>query len=241
MMTPNKVTTDSIARRIERVSYTRIEGTTVTIAALTLDNGFTAIGESACADPANFDASVGEQIAYDNAFEKLWALEGYLLRERLSGEERRSNYARTAEWLAACGKEPSEENVSIQIGCDLEEAIELYRTINFETADDPTSRLGAIVKRALDDLEFVAAKLKRGEASARIDPWDSAEALDAICDREVTGNGIAYLAGFAKDAADKAVLDANDAKLVDGRPVILPGGKIGKPEGWTAPDLSRFV
>lgn len=241
MTTPNKVTTDSIARRIERVVYQRIEGTTVTIAALTLDNGFTAIGESACADPANFDASVGEQIAYDNAFEKLWALEGYLLRERLASEPTPTNFERAASWLAACGKEPSEQNVSIQIGCDLEETIELYRTIRFETSDDPVARFGAIVARALDDLEFVAAKLKSGDATAKIDPWDHADALDAICDREVTGNGIAYFSGFDKDAADKAVLDANDAKLVDGKPVILPGGKIGKPEGWTAPDLSRFV
>jgi len=37
------------------------------------------------------------------------------------------------------------------------------------------------------------------------------------------------------------VLDSNDAKLVDGKPVILPGGKIGKPEGWKAPNLSMFV
>ena len=58
---------------------------------------------------------------------------------------------------------------------------------------------------------------------------------------EVTGNGVAYLAGFDKRGADQAVLASNDAKLVDGKPVIMPGGKIGKPEGWKAPDLSGFV
>jgi hypothetical protein len=34
---------------------------------------------------------------------------------------------------------------------------------------------------------------------------------------------------------------AQGAKLVDGKPVILEGGKIGKPAGWTAPDLRGFV
>lgn len=52
---------------------------------------------------------------------------------------------------------------------------------------------------------------------------------------------MAYLAGFDKDGADGAVLDANDAKLVDGKPVLLPGGKIGKPEGWKPPGLSVFL
>jgi hypothetical protein len=37
------------------------------------------------------------------------------------------------------------------------------------------------------------------------------------------------------------VLASNEAKLVDGKPVILEGGKIGKPENWKAPDLRGFV
>jgi hypothetical protein len=44
-----------------------------------------------------------------------------------------------------------------------------------------------------------------------------------------------------KPGADRAVLDSNNAKLVDGKPVILEGGKIGKPPGWKAPDLRGFV
>ena len=68
-----------------------------------------------------------------------------------------------------------------------------------------------------------------------------AEALDALCDREVTGNGVAFLALMDKQTADRWVLDSNDAKLVDGKPVILDGGKIGKPEGWKAPDLTLLV
>lgn len=40
-------------------------------------------GESACASPENFDPEIGRKIAYDNAFNKIWLLEGYLLKEKL--------------------------------------------------------------------------------------------------------------------------------------------------------------
>jgi hypothetical protein len=59
-------------------------GTTMTVCALTLRNGFIVIGESAAASPENFDREIGEKIARDNARGKIWALEGYQLRTRLA-------------------------------------------------------------------------------------------------------------------------------------------------------------
>lgn len=62
-------------------------GTTLTVCALTLRNGFQVVGESAAASPANFDEQIGRKIARDNARGKVWALEGYLLRQRLADAE----------------------------------------------------------------------------------------------------------------------------------------------------------
>lgn len=59
-------------------------GTTVTVCALTLRNGFNVVGESAAASPSNFDEEIGRKIARDNARNKIWALEGYLLRSKLA-------------------------------------------------------------------------------------------------------------------------------------------------------------
>lgn len=50
---------------------------------VTLKNGFTVTGESAAASPENFDAEIGRKIARQNAREKIWMLEGYLLKQRL--------------------------------------------------------------------------------------------------------------------------------------------------------------
>ena len=50
---------------------------------LSVVNGFTVTGESACASPENFDPFIGKEIAFKNAREKIWQLEGYLLKQKL--------------------------------------------------------------------------------------------------------------------------------------------------------------
>ena len=147
-----------------------------------------------------------------------------------------SNFKRTANWLKACGKEPTPENLSVQIGCHIEEFCEFIKMLRTDSEG-----YAKLMDRTRLDLEWFGSKLKRGDEMVYIPPHFRAEALDALCDTEVTGNGVAYLAGFNKEFADEAVLQSNEAKLVDGKPVILPGGKIGKPAGWTAPDLKGFV
>lgn len=52
--------------------------------ALELRNGTQVIGHSACVSPGNFNEGIGRKIAFDNARQEIWALEGYLLKERLS-------------------------------------------------------------------------------------------------------------------------------------------------------------
>lgn len=56
----------------------------LTLCVLVLRNGFTVTGESACASPANFNADIGRKVARQNAEAKIWPLEGYLLKQRLS-------------------------------------------------------------------------------------------------------------------------------------------------------------
>jgi predicted HAD superfamily Cof-like phosphohydrolase len=147
-----------------------------------------------------------------------------------------TNFQRTAAWLKACGKEPSPENLSVQIGVHIEECMELLACLRTDSEG-----YAKLLDRTRLDLEWFASKLKRGEQSVYIPVHLRVDALDALADIEVTGNGVAYLAGFDKDSADQAVLDSNDAKLVDGKAIIAPGGKIMKPDGWTPPNLRGFV
>jgi hypothetical protein len=56
----------------------------LTFCVLVLRNGFTVSGESACASPENFDAEIDRKVARQNAVQKIWPLEGYLLKEKLA-------------------------------------------------------------------------------------------------------------------------------------------------------------
>lgn len=56
----------------------------LTFCVLTLRNGFTVTGESACASPENFDAEIGRKIARQNAVQKVWPLLGFRLRDKLA-------------------------------------------------------------------------------------------------------------------------------------------------------------
>lgn len=78
-----RLTPDLIDAAIVGEAYYIFPGTTLTACALTLRNGFQVIGESAAASPQNFDEAIGRKIARENARNKIWQLEGYLLRERL--------------------------------------------------------------------------------------------------------------------------------------------------------------
>lgn len=75
--------------------YHVFPGTALAVCCLKLRNGFTVTGESAAASPENFDVEIGRKIARENARQKIWALEGYALRERLS-----STAAEEFDWAA---------------------------------------------------------------------------------------------------------------------------------------------
>ena len=77
-----KVTKEGIEKRIVKTDYMVLPNSTVTICNLTMENGFSVRGESACVDPRNFDMEIGKQLAYKDAFSKLWQLEGYLLADK---------------------------------------------------------------------------------------------------------------------------------------------------------------
>lgn len=78
-----KLTREEIVATINKTQYHRFPDTTTTICALTLTNGYVVTGESACISAENFNELLGNDIAYGNAVEKIWNLEGYLLKQRL--------------------------------------------------------------------------------------------------------------------------------------------------------------
>ena len=58
--------------------------TLLTFCVIVAKNGFTFVGQSACASPENFDPEIGKRIARENAVRKMWPLMGYALKQQLS-------------------------------------------------------------------------------------------------------------------------------------------------------------
>lgn len=81
--TAPRITADSLEALVKDQQFYRFPGTTVTVCCLTLENGFNSVGHSASASPENFDEGIGQRLARQAALDKLWPLEGYLLRQRL--------------------------------------------------------------------------------------------------------------------------------------------------------------
>lgn len=82
-LTAPRLTPDLIDSKVRDKAFHVFGDTCLTVCCLTLENGFTVTGESACASPENFSKEIGEEIAYENARDKIWVLEGYLLKDRL--------------------------------------------------------------------------------------------------------------------------------------------------------------
>lgn len=73
----SKITEHQLIGLLGGVDYYVFPGTTTTVCCITLKTGFTLIGSSACVDPAEFDAQIGRDMAYRDAFQKLWSHEAY--------------------------------------------------------------------------------------------------------------------------------------------------------------------
>ena len=82
-LTAPRITPERLEVVIKSEQFHVFPDTTFTTCLLTLANGYTVLGESACASPENFNAELGRKIARDNARNKIWQLEGYLLKQRL--------------------------------------------------------------------------------------------------------------------------------------------------------------
>lgn len=70
---------------IAKADYHHFPGTQSTVCCITLINGTTVIGDSACASPENFNAGVGEEVAFKEARNKIWTVAGTALVDVLAG------------------------------------------------------------------------------------------------------------------------------------------------------------
>ena len=81
-----RVTPADVKAKVKKVLYKRMTDT-LTVCVIVTQNGYSVVGTSACASPENFNEEIGNKIAYDEAFGKLYGLEGYLLKQKLYAKQ----------------------------------------------------------------------------------------------------------------------------------------------------------
>lgn len=146
-----------------------------------------------------------------------------------------TNFDRVSNWLKSYGKQPATDTFSLQVGVMIEEFYEFLDTVEFKNNSVQQNNLN----KAKELLEAVGNSLKKQGALLTV--TDPVGCLDALCDIDVTVNGVAYFAGFNKNGADNEVMTSNESKFENGKPVYLPGGKIGKGRDYKPPKLEQFI
>ena len=81
------------------------------------------------------------------------------------------------------------------------------------------------------------------ELQDAVDAADKVEQLDALVDILVVTIGAIRAAGWDGEAAWKEVMNTNFAKIDPdtGKVIKREDGKVLKPQGWQAPQLSQFI
>ncbi len=83
----NKVTEKQVDDKIVDLEWETQSffGRSVTVVAALLANGFIIIETSTCASEDNYDLEIGKEICMERVRQKIWELEGYLLKEKMAG------------------------------------------------------------------------------------------------------------------------------------------------------------
>lgn len=138
--------------------------------------------------------------------------------------------ASIAEWHTRARPSPTDDDLRVQIGCHLEEVVEMLHAIVGADSDSESDRVAAL--RVLDAL---ADRLKTGRADLAI--ADRRALLDSIADQVVTAVGVAHCARMKPVEAVVEIDRSNWSKFVDGLPLRDSHGKIAKGPNYTKPNL----
>lgn len=144
--------------------------------------------------------------------------------------------SQTQKWFEVAVPNPTSKNISTQIGCHLEEVVEMLDVLQ-------TKYPG--YKNKLDDarkhLRFISNLLKQEEDSFFIKEEDRKELLDSLADQIVTATGVGTFLGMKVPGALAEVNRSNYSKFEDGEPVFNENKKVMKGKDYTPPDLTPYI
>jgi predicted HAD superfamily Cof-like phosphohydrolase len=145
-----------------------------------------------------------------------------------------------ALWHSRARPNPSDENFNVQLGCHLEEVVEMIEALRFSYKNGTGVEMPGKNSMIYQQLNDFADGLKAGRITAQI--ANRRDLVDALADQIVTSVGVAHTANMKITRAVDIVNTSNWSKFSpEGQPYFDQNGKILKGPNYVPPALEDCV
>lgn len=142
----------------------------------------------------------------------------------------------TKKWFEIAVPNPTSKNISTQIGCHLEEVVEMLEELK---ASDGHSL--AVLGKAITAVNELSYLLKTDDSLYDVPEYNRLAILDSLADQIVTATGVGTFLGMNVPGALAEVNRSNYSKFEDGEPVFNENKKVMKGKDYTPPDLTHYI
>jgi predicted HAD superfamily Cof-like phosphohydrolase len=145
-----------------------------------------------------------------------------------------------ALWHNRARPNPTDENFNVQLGCHLEEVVEMIEALRFTYKNGTGVEMPGKNSMLYQQVKDFADGLKAGRITAQI--ADRKGLVDSVADQIVTGVGVGHCANMQVVKAVDIVNTSNWSKFSpEGEPYFDQNGKILKGPNYVPPALESCV
>lgn len=143
---------------------------------------------------------------------------------------------KTKKWFEIAVPNPTSKNISTQIGCHLEEVVEMLEALS-------ASKLhhDSILEDAITHLNRLSNLMKENDDAIIVRDFNRIDLLDALADQIVTATGVGTFLGMNVPGALAEVNRSNYSKFEDGEPIFNENKKVMKGKDYTPPELTPYI
>ena len=143
-------------------------------------------------------------------------------------------------WHKRARPNPTEKSFSVQLGCHMEEFVEMIEALRFTHKNGTGVEMPGKNSMLYQQVKDFADGLKSGRITAQI--ANRKELVDALADQVVTAVGVGHTAGLKTTRAVDIVNTSNWSKFSpEGLPYFDQDGKVLKGPNYVPPALEDCV
>jgi predicted HAD superfamily Cof-like phosphohydrolase len=143
-------------------------------------------------------------------------------------------------WHKRARPNPTEQSFNVQLGCHLEEIVEMIESLRFTYKNGTGVEMPGKNSMIYQQLKDFSDGLKSGRITAQI--ADRKGLVDSVADQIVTGVGVGHCANMKITRAVDIVNTSNWSKFSpEGQPYFDQDGKVLKGPNYVPPALEDCV